>query len=333
MYTDILKNEHWNYNNYPQQISKNYLSDGVPNRDEFADFIKELIAESKKISRKFDKSLILNIINELNSKNIILNLDLEEHDNSNFNLSFLQYLETKQTSELDQYVSDSDWNNLSYYLRTFVENVLSYKKVLTQISNVFSNVISFLTGSYFIDKSIEYFFGNLVDTHDPLYILGVSKIIDSVGLPKPISWINEAAKNSSLANNLISKLSTKFKWIKKINPVKLTSFAGITGTLASLFFASESSKYTDKNENLDDFVERARELIDTKKSLSKLVLLLKLINYKVYDVPWYRFLEPSVWFLLGGSNKLVTLIETTYKKAYDKYEKAKYEKFIYGYYR
>lgn len=28
MYTDILKNEHWNYNNYPQQISKNYLSDG-----------------------------------------------------------------------------------------------------------------------------------------------------------------------------------------------------------------------------------------------------------------------------------------------------------------
>ncbi|WDV48372.1 hypothetical protein [Mesomycoplasma ovipneumoniae] len=315
------------YGNYPYHQSSNYYSNGwnrKPSRSEVSDFINELMNEAKKTAKTFDKNMILSVLSDLDSKNIETGFNTHARYTSDFNSAFHNYLENNQTSNLDKYVLESDWENLSYWLRTFVENVLSYKYHLSIISSIISTVLGYLSGSLFIDATVNFLFGSAI-ANNPLYVLGISKIIDISKIKTPMVEIKEALNKRGVADKIVKKLSSRFSWAKSINPAKIGNMFLLFTTI---FTSAESAQYQDSYGNLDYFVEKARKLIDEKHSIGKLVLLLKMINHKVYDVPWYRFLEPSVWFLLGGTKKLSSLVEEVYKRSNDKYVKAIYEKYL-----
>ncbi|MDW2834818.1 hypothetical protein R7V42_01705 [Mesomycoplasma ovipneumoniae] len=313
--------------NYPYHQSSNYYSNGwnkKPNRSEVSDFINELMNEAKKTAKIFDKNMILSVFRDLDSKNIDTGFNFHARYSSDFNRFFHNYLENNQTSNLDKYVLESDWENLSYWLRTFVENVLSYKYHLSIISSIISTVIGYLSGSLFIDTAINFLFGGPAAS-EPLYVLGISKFIDISKIRTPMVEIKEALSKRGVDKKIVQKLSSRFSWAKSINPAKIGNMFLLFTTI---FTSAESAQYQDRYGNLDYFVEKARKLIDEKRSIGQLALLLKIINHKVYDVPWYRFLEPSVWFLLGGTKKLSSLVEEVYKRSNDKYIKAIYEKYL-----
>ncbi|WP_434334984.1 hypothetical protein V2P41_01805 [Mesomycoplasma hyopneumoniae] len=266
--------------------------------------------------------MIFSALSDLESKNIEVGFNINSQNTSDFNRVFFNYLENNQGSSFDKYVLESDWENLSYWLRTFVENVLTYKYYLSKISNIISTVIGLLSGSWFIDNAINFLFG--VDTSDPIYAFGLSKILDKSEIKTPMAKIKEALSKSGLDDKIVQKLSSKFSWAKSINPAKIGNMFLL---FTSIFTSAESSQYQDRNGNLDYFVQKARKLIDGRRSIGKLALLLKMIDYKVYDVPWYRFLEPSVWFLISGTRKLSSLVEEVYKRSTE-YIKELYQEYL-----
>ncbi|WP_341513219.1 hypothetical protein [Mesomycoplasma ovipneumoniae] len=311
---------------YPYYQSANYYSggwNGKPSRSEVSDFINELMNEAKKSARIFDKNMIFSVLSDLDSKNIETGFNINARYSSDFNSAFYNYLENNQNSDLDKYVLDSDWENLSYWLRTFVENVLTYKYYLSKISSIISTVIGLLSGSFFIDAAFNFLFNGI--TSDPFYVLGLSTVIDASQIKTPMTKIKEALSKRGVGDKIVQKLSSKYSWAKSINPAKIGNMFLL---FTSIFTSAESTQYQDSYGNLDYFVEKARKLIDGKHSIGKLALLLKMINHKVYDVPWYRFLEPSVWFLLSGTNKLSSLVEEVYKRSNDKYIKELYEEYL-----
>ncbi len=314
------------YRHYPFYYSTNYCPhwwNEKPSRMEISDFINDLIKEAKKTAKMFDRNMIFSVLSDLDSKNIETGFNINERYSSDFNSAFYNYLENNQTSNLDKYVLESDWENLSYWHRTFVENVLSYKYYLSKISNVFSTILGFLSGSWFIDKVISFLFD--VDTSDPIYVFGISTILDESGIKTPMTKIKEILSKTGIADSIAEHLRSNYSWGKWINPAKIGNMFLL---FVSIFTSAESTKFQDSYGNLDYFVEKARKLIDEKRSIGKLALLLKIINHKVYDVPWYRFLEPSVWFLLGGTKKLSSLVEEVYKRSNDKYIKELYEEYL-----
>ncbi|MDW2922017.1 hypothetical protein VQY16_02915 [Mesomycoplasma ovipneumoniae] len=328
MNIDLSFEIEYGYRKYPHYYhGSNYYHsygwNGKPSRREISDFMNELVNEAKKSAKIFDKNMILSVFSDLDSKNIDTGFNIHARYSSDFNRIFHNYLENNQTSSLDKYVLESDWENLSYWLRTFVENVLSYKYHLSIISNIISKVLGFLSGSLFIDAAINFLFG--VDTNDPFYVFGSSKILDKSKIRTPMTKIQEALKKRGVGDKIVRKLSSKYSWAKSINPAKIGNMFLL---FTSIFTSAESTQYQDRYGNLDYFVEKARKLIDEKHSIGKLALLLKMINHKIYDVPWYRFLEPSVWFLLGGAGKLSSLVEEVYKRSNDKYIKELYEKYL-----
>ncbi|WP_404924563.1 hypothetical protein [Mesomycoplasma hyopneumoniae] len=326
MHIDLHLNTKNDYKNYSYYQSSNYYSNGwnrKPSRSEVSDFINELMNEAKKSAKIFDKEMIFSVLSDLESKNIEVGFNINSQNTSDFNRVFFNYLENNQGSSFDKYVLESDWENLSYWLRTFVENVLTYKYYLSKISNIISIVIGLLSGSWFIDNAINFLFG--VDTSDPIYAFGLSKILDKSEIKTPMAKIKEALSKSGLDDKIVQKLSSKFSWAKSINPAKIGNMFLL---FTSIFTSAESSQYQDRNGNLDYFVQKARKLIDGRRSIGKLALLLKMIDYKVYDVPWYRFLEPSVWFLISGTRKLSSLVEEVYKRSTDKYIKELYQEYL-----
>ncbi|WP_337904449.1 hypothetical protein [Mesomycoplasma ovipneumoniae] len=280
--------------------------------------------EAKKSAKMFDKNMVLSVLSDLDSKNIETGFNINARYSSDFNSAFYNYLENNQTSNLDKYVLDSDWENLSYWHRTFVENVLSYKYYLSKISSIISTVLGFLSGSLFIDAALNFLFGTDTSSN-PIYALGLSTVIDESEITTPMTKIQEALKKRGVGDKVVRKLSSKYSWAKSISPAKIGNMFLL---FTSIFTSVESAQYQDSYGNLDYFVEKARKLIDEKHSIGKLALLLKMINHKVYDVPWYRFLEPSVWFLLGGTSKLSSLVEEVYKRSNDKYIKELYEEYL-----
>ncbi|MHA0306122.1 hypothetical protein [Mesomycoplasma ovipneumoniae] len=327
MHIHLDLNTESDYRNYSYYQSSNHYSNGwnkKPNRSEVSDFINELMNEAKKTAKIFDKNMIFSVLSDLDSKNIETGFNINARYTNDFNSAFHNYLENNQTSNLDKYVLESDWENLSYWLRTFVENVLSYKYHLSIISGIISTVLGYLSGSLFIDTAVNFLFGSAY-ANDPFYVLGISKIIDISKIRTPMVEIKEALSKRGVDKKIVQKLSSRFSWAKSINPAKIGNMFLLFTTI---FTSAESAQYQDRYGNLDYFVEKARKLIDEKRSIGQLALLLKIINHKVYDVPWYRFLEPSVWFLLGGTKKLSSLVEEVYKRSNDKYIKAIYEKYL-----